>query len=197
MAWRHPPPTRRGVRLGCLLAIALGSLGAAPPAQAQTRTQTARAHFESGQSLYDVGEFARALVEFKESFLASDDPVLLFNMAQCHRQLGQAAEAVRLYRSYLRRKPDAPNRPEVERRIEELRATAPAAPAPPPPGAAVPPAAIIETRPAVSPEESPPLYRRWWFWAAVAGVAAAGVTVALTAGRGTARPTCLAPYDCK
>jgi hypothetical protein len=186
-----------------LLAFLLGSLpGRVCPAQ--TPTQVARAHFDSGQRLYDVGEFARALEEFKASYLASDDPVLLFNMAQCQRQLGQGVEASRLYRNYLRRRPDAPNRAEVERRIEELRATtpgdsAPAAHAPPapPPLAPAPPPAVIDARREQPAAEATPVYGRWWFWAAAVGVVALGTAAALTLGRGPERPSCLAPYDCK
>src|SRR5262249_39726649 len=43
-----------------------------------------------------------------------------FNIAQCHRQLDQKADALRAYRSYLRNVPDATNREEVNRIVANL-----------------------------------------------------------------------------
>jgi len=61
------------------------------------------------------------LQDYKEAYRLFPDPVFLFNVGQCERQLGNPEEAIRFYRSYLRNKPKAPNRQEVVRRIDEMQ----------------------------------------------------------------------------
>ena len=46
--------------------------------------------------------------------------VWLFNIAQCHRQLGRNEEAVRFYRTFLSKVPNAPNQKEVRAMIVKL-----------------------------------------------------------------------------
>lgn len=82
--------------------------------------QAAKARFTAGQMHYNLNEFPEALREFKEAYRLYSDPVFLFNLGQCERQLGHAEEAIRFYRSYLREQPKAPNRAEVQRRIDEI-----------------------------------------------------------------------------
>jgi hypothetical protein len=93
----------------------------AAPADAEQRA-LAREHFKKGQRLYNVSEYAPALAEFKAGFLLHDDPVFLYNIAQCHRFLGNTDEAITFYSRFLRERPETPNRDEVEKRLAELRA---------------------------------------------------------------------------
>jgi hypothetical protein len=108
------------VRIGWALAILL--LAIAGPAWADDPKQEAKARYTTGQSHYNLNEFQEALQDFKEAYRLFPDPVFLFNVAQCERQLGNLDEAIRFYRSYLRNKPKAPNRQEVVRRIDEMQA---------------------------------------------------------------------------
>jgi tetratricopeptide (TPR) repeat protein len=103
-----------------VLAILL--LAIAGPAWADDPKQEAKARYTTGQSHYNLNEFQEALQDFKEAYRLFPDPVFLFNVAQCERQLGNLDEAIKFYRSYLRNKPKAPNRQEVERRIDEMQA---------------------------------------------------------------------------
>jgi len=80
----------------------------------------AKAHSSRGTTLYNLGRFAEALAEYEAAYMAIQDPPFLFNVAQCHRKLGHSQEALDSYRGYLRVAPNAPNRGEVERRIDEL-----------------------------------------------------------------------------
>jgi hypothetical protein len=48
------------------------------------------------------------------------EPVFLFNIAQCHRQLGEYEEAANFYRSYRREAANPPNREDVDRLIAEM-----------------------------------------------------------------------------
>src|SRR6185369_2327988 len=115
------PSLRRRLAMVVTVVAALAAGGAraqpAPP-PAQNPEAEARQHYRSGLAHYDLGEYQAALEEFKDAYRAVQDPPFLFNIAQCHRKLGQSAEALTFYRSYLRRAPDAPNRAEVERSEE-------------------------------------------------------------------------------
>ena len=73
---------------------------------------------------YQLGEYREALKEFKEAYRLKQDPSFLYNIAQCHRQLREYSEAIKLYGNYLREAPDADNRDEVERQIRDLKAAA-------------------------------------------------------------------------
>lgn len=124
-----------------------------------------RALYREGSRQYDLGDFRAALDSFKRAYLAHEEAGILFDIAECHRQLGENAEAVQAYQSYLRRKPDAPNRADVEALIAKLQgasAPSPAAPAPKPstslpvaaaPAATAPPPAPV---PPVAPSSSTP-----------------------------------------
>ena len=80
----------------------------------------ARAHYEEGTKAYNLGEYPRAVTEFKAAYNAKPDPLLLYNIAQSFRLGGDAAQALFFYRSFLRNMPAAPNRKEVEGRIRTL-----------------------------------------------------------------------------
>jgi tetratricopeptide (TPR) repeat protein len=137
------------------LLLCVGQLGIARAAQApRDAKQEAKALFVSGQSHYNLNEFPLALRDFKEAYRLYPDPVFLYNLGQCERQLGHPDEAIRFYRTYLREEPRAPNRQEVLKKIEEMEAALKEKPqeedkgtAPPP--ALGPPAAAKPFSPAV------------------------------------------------
>jgi tetratricopeptide (TPR) repeat protein len=157
--------------------------------------ETARQAYLEGTKRYDLNEFAPALEAFKRAYLSYEDPAFLFNIAQCYRQLGDKTSAVKFYRSYLRKVPDASNRDEVNATISNLDAAIAADKAQPPPS----PVTSAPTRDAVAaPASSPalvtaspaprrvPAYKKWWVWTivgVVAAGAAAGVAVAVTSQR--------------
>jgi tetratricopeptide (TPR) repeat protein len=168
-------------------------------------TSKARKHFEKGKNLYDAGDFAPALVEFKEAFRLRDDAAFLFNMGQCHSKLGDDSAALHAYKSFLRRKPEAPNRAQVEARIAEIEerqkqpAVAPLVPPPdsPPllpnlqPVATTPsPALDLQSTQPISEPAPTPVLKSWWFWTGVGVVIVGGVTTALLLSRGTAKNGC-------
>lgn len=106
------------------LVLALGAGGLAAPGRAVAQTTDAateaKQHYEEGTKAYSLGEFPRAITEFKAAYNAKAEPTLLFNIAQSYRLAGDANQALFFYRSYLRNKPDAINRRDVDRRIKEL-----------------------------------------------------------------------------
>src|SRR5450432_4044041 len=142
------------------VALLLACAWARPAAAAD---EEASAHYKRGRSLYNVSEYRAALDEFKQAYVAHEDPAFLYNIAQCHRQLGNHREAITFYKRFLNESPKAPNRKEIEHLIGELEVKAAGA-APPvsdaaatprpapveaaPPPAPAPPAAIPEVAPA-------------------------------------------------
>jgi hypothetical protein len=98
--------------------VALLLVGGIAHAQDQ-ETERVRALFKEGTKLYNLGRFGQALDKFQEAYLVRPDPVFLFNLGQCHRMMGHLKEEVYSYRRYLVETPNAPNRSEVQRFIEE------------------------------------------------------------------------------
>jgi len=190
-----------------VLAPAMLPSGAALAASA---TRAAKEHYEKAEVAYKLGRFGEALTEYSLAYEAKHLPALLFNIAQCHKMLGDYEKAVFFYESFLREKPDAPNRvlvesllaesrdalesarraaaarAETERKDAEARAAASAAAeARAAADRAAAEAALRAAAVAPGPS-STPLVRRWWLWTVV-GVAAAGgaaaVVVALSGPR--------------
>jgi tetratricopeptide (TPR) repeat protein len=170
----------------------------AAPADARGKAE-ARDAYRLGTQLYNLSEYQQALEKFKQAYLDYPDPSFLFNIGQCHRQLGQKSEAVRSYRAYLREAPGAPNRKEVTELIQGLEkalSDEEAAKRMPPPGTlesakpsqveAPAPTAAPALAPAVAaerpaPPARTPVYKKWWLWTIV-GVAAVGLGVGLGVG---------------
>lgn len=61
----------------------------------------ARAKFAEGNLAYDLAEFQKALDAYSEAYRLVPLPGFLFNIAQCHRQLGRPERAGFFYRRYL------------------------------------------------------------------------------------------------
>jgi tetratricopeptide (TPR) repeat protein len=97
------------------------TLALATVAHAADNIAAAREHFKRGTRAYDLGQYQDAIREYEAAYHAKDDPALLFNIAQAYRLAGDLTNAIRSYRSFLRRVPTTENRAEVEQRIEELQ----------------------------------------------------------------------------
>lgn len=193
-----------------LVVVLAGAGHAAPADEAQNK---AMEHFRKGRKLYQVSEYRSALEEFKRGYLFKEDPVFLFNIGQCHRQLGERDEAITFYKRYLTAQPRAENRAQVEQLIREVQSARPAEPAPAPPVLTAPPPAAppaprfepvavdlafpterTEAQPAAV--EGPSVFRRWWFWTIVGGAVAAGTGVFLLTRRQAGDPTCPPGVKC-
>jgi tetratricopeptide (TPR) repeat protein len=81
----------------------------------------ARDLYDAGVKHYNVRDYDRAIESFKQAYLLWPSAGLLYNLAQSYRQKGPAScgEAADFYRSYLRERPDAPDRREVETKVAE------------------------------------------------------------------------------
>lgn len=154
----------------------------------------AKRFFMSAQQHFDLGEYADALKDFKEAYRLREDPVFLYNIAQCQRLLNQKQEALHSYQSYLRRSPDAPNREEVEKKIVGLQqqldaeqAAQAKAPASDTPATTAMPAPAAAQVTASAPPRHKPVYKQWWLWTTV-GVVAVGVGLGVGLGLGLSKP---------
>ncbi|HET7505080.1 MAG TPA: hypothetical protein VFK02_28875 [Kofleriaceae bacterium] len=58
-------------------------------------------HFKSGVALYREAKYADALAEFERAYEIAPHPLVLFNIAECQRELLHYAEAVAAYRRFL------------------------------------------------------------------------------------------------
>jgi iron complex outermembrane receptor protein len=101
--------------------VLVGLLGGVAHADMTEAQKTeARSHFETGNTHFNLGEFDQAIVEFKAAYEISSAPGLLYNIAQSYRLKKDFEQASMFYKTYLRLKPDAANRAEVEQRITEM-----------------------------------------------------------------------------
>jgi hypothetical protein len=165
--------------MGCALVVAATVMVASVSSRAwsaggteESNASEAKRHYEEGTKAFNLGEFARAIAEFKATYNVKPDPLLLYNIAQSYRLAGDASQALFFYKSFLRNMPGASNRKDVEaqirrleRQLEEQRKEPSAASAPgvvpvaPPPVGAPPVAGGaggVNTYPAPSAGEVPP-----------------------------------------
>ncbi len=158
------------------VSLALVVLAVARPAHADDGTKAARKHFAKGEKLFQLGKFDEALVEYEAAYEQGPLPGFLYNIAQCHRNLGNYKQAVFGFRSYLRQVPDATNREAVLTLIDELDAKQRER-------EAQAEQERLEREqlereqgpPTPTREPNRPIYKRGWFWGGVAAVAVIAV----------------------
>jgi tetratricopeptide (TPR) repeat protein len=90
--------SRRAAALLLALALAVGAHGAEPTKAAQDE---AKPIFAEAQQAYQLGKFEDAIARYEKVYQLTNHPSLLFNLAQCHRQLGNFERAAFFYERYL------------------------------------------------------------------------------------------------
>jgi tetratricopeptide (TPR) repeat protein len=162
----------------------------------QAAAAQAREYFERGEAFFKLEKYKEALEQYEQGYLARSDASFLYNIAQCHRLMGDKPAALRFYKRFLNEATRVPNRPVVEQHIKDLEAALddeppivpPAAPPPLPAApaerAAVAPALVARPEPAPAlRHEDRPIYEKWWFWTIVGVVAVGGGVGAYLATR--------------
>jgi len=194
---------RIGARARVVVLLGAVLLAGAGAARAENGQASARAHFRRAEKAFSLGKFQQALDQYAAAYDLRPLPGLLFNMGQCHKNLGNSERAIFFYERYLEVAQDDSRREMVESLIaEERERMGPAAPAAqsagapgtapvidtpnvlePPPTTSQSVASLIASSPAQvraqvtgDGKRPPPLYKRWWVWAA------AGVVTALATG---------------
>jgi hypothetical protein len=121
-------PPRRARRLGALGVVAIllgaGVADAEPKAKkpAPSRPASARPgpvkstdkpgprspeqkeadrHFKAGVALFNEAKYTEALAEFERAYEIAPHPLVLYNIAGCHRELSHYSEAVSYYKRFL------------------------------------------------------------------------------------------------
>ncbi|MGQ0505001.1 MAG: hypothetical protein ACT4TC_06740 [Myxococcaceae bacterium] len=198
-----------------LLALSIAFAVSASAAPAKHRTDPAESHakarFNEANKAYDLGQFEIALEAYSQAYRLKALPGLLFNIAQCHRQLGHFERAAFFYRRYL----DLEKKPRDEETVRALLAemeakqketlpipgttpkmaalSAPSAKTSSQrsPGRLESSAAPTSAHPSVElAAREPPLTQRWYFWTGVgAGVVTVTGIILWAAQSRSGRPT--------
>ncbi|MBI4509483.1 MAG: hypothetical protein HY698_07585 [Deltaproteobacteria bacterium] len=100
--------------LAVVAVLACSSLVAWGAPDAKKRQEEARALYQEGDKFFKLAEYDKAIQAFKKSFLLSNAPLLLFNIAQAYRLKGDCAQAIRFYQNYLNEDPNPTNKKDVE-----------------------------------------------------------------------------------
>src|SRR5262245_13292871 len=108
-----------------VLLLASSALAQPTPPAGETAGEDKKAEakrlYEEGLKHYNLGEYDSAIAKFKSAYAISSAVGLLFNIAQSYRLKKDWEQASTFYLTYLRLKPDAPNRSDVEQRIAEMQ----------------------------------------------------------------------------
>jgi len=185
--------TKLGMRRTGLLVLVLllaGPWSGRALAEEDEATTRARQLFKKAEVHFSVGEFDRALTLYKDAYKTKPLPAFLFNIGQCHRNMGQCDRALFFFRQYLVRSPEAPNKADVEKLIqiceEEVKKgeTDSGVVKRPPEKAPTVGAETTETKPADEGAPDQPRQRRklrpLWFWSSVGLAGALLVTGTVT-----------------
>jgi tetratricopeptide (TPR) repeat protein len=167
-----------------LMLVALAPLArAAPkrpaPVHDQKQEKEARAHFDRAERAFNLRRFDEALAGYQAAYEALPLPAFLFNIAQCHRNLGNRDQAIFFYQRYLTLDPEAPNR----RIVEDLIAEQKRPPPPPAPASRVDLNLHADPSAANDPREQPRMKAatwqrtRWWLAGGLAVAVVAGVAL--------------------
>jgi len=125
---------RRPLAWLCALSLAGASLARQPEARAdapsdeaamEQRRSAAKTKYQQGAEAYSAGRFKDAVDLFLAADQLAPSAPLSFNIARAYEKLSDDAGALRWYRDYLRRNPDAANasnvRPLITTLAENLR----------------------------------------------------------------------------
>lgn len=95
-----------------------------PPADespGDTQVDRAMEAYQRGTQNYNLAQYEAALADFKEAASLYASPDFQYNIGLCYEKLGKYDEAIRAFATYLKAKPDAEDRPNVEDRIRQLQ----------------------------------------------------------------------------
>lgn len=162
--------------IALLLTLALGQADATP---ADT-SGDAKMIFAEAQQRFELGDFDGALDRFTRAYELSKHPEILFNIGQCHRNLGDLRRSIFFFERYLDSTPAS--HPEVRQAIDEMQKELQLQ------------AATASTAVSNEPEAPPPLIpppeqeedsvaNKWWFWTLIgvgAAAIATGIAVSVT-----------------
>jgi hypothetical protein len=83
-------------------ALATVASAAPKPKKPPPEQKEADRHFKAGVALFKESKFTEALAEFERANEIAPHPLVLYNIAACHRELSNYADAVKFYRRFLK-----------------------------------------------------------------------------------------------
>jgi tetratricopeptide (TPR) repeat protein len=93
----------------------------AAPSATTPAVSEAKRLFTEGRALYDLGHYAQAIEKFEAAYRRSQDPTLLFNIAQAHRLAGDCPRALENYQHFLRLDSVSPARAQADAHVQQLQ----------------------------------------------------------------------------
>jgi tetratricopeptide (TPR) repeat protein len=100
-----------------LLSVLLLSAAVARADDAETR---AKERFKAAQAAYDLGQFDKALLGYSDAYALKPLPAFLFNIAQCHKQLGHWEQAAFFYRRFASLAPEGADSEKLKALISQM-----------------------------------------------------------------------------
>ncbi len=79
--------------------------------------ELSRQRYQEGAAAYAAGSYMDAIERFLEANRLSPNPAFAYNIGLAYEELGDAPDALKWYRAYLRALPAAPDRAEIEPKI--------------------------------------------------------------------------------
>lgn len=90
------------------------------PAFADAKADKAKAIalYDEGLRHYNVAEYPEAIAAWKQAYLLSKKPLLLFNLGQAYRLSGDCKQAMTFYDSYQREEPSPKNQADLDEALK-------------------------------------------------------------------------------
>lgn len=104
-----------------LLGLSAPSVSHAESAGEKPSSQQLMQRYQRAVTLYNSGQYDKAIEEFQGLYEQKPQPILLFNLAQAHRKAGHRAQALDLYERYLREAPSSELSAETSGYVTELK----------------------------------------------------------------------------
>lgn len=101
--------------------VSLSLLVAAPSAHAEVSKKDkakAKALYDDGLRHFNLAEYDEAIKSWKESYLLTKAPLLLFNIGQAYRLSGDCTKATTFYDNYQREEPEPKNKDELDQAVQ-------------------------------------------------------------------------------
>lgn len=127
--------------IACVVGVMIARGAEAQPAASDPGLAPAAQLYEQGKRHFDIADYPAAIASWKQAYLLSSEPLLLFNIAQAYRLAGDCAQANLFYQNYRRVEPKPSNQAELDiaaAKCAGVSAAPETVPAPPPPPAPIP-----------------------------------------------------------
>ncbi len=104
----------RWFAITCVVGVMLARGVAAQPASPDPKPAPGAELYAQGKRHFDIADYPAAIASWKQAYLLSSEPLLLFNIAQAYRLAGDCAQANLFYQNYRRIEPKPSNQVELD-----------------------------------------------------------------------------------